>query len=54
MEIDNNFAKSFNLRGFSETQYSLFSKIIKHVKSKKKFNFNNFNLEITTTCKECN
>ena len=37
-----------------ELDTSLFSKIIKHVKSKKKFNFNNFNLEITTTCKECN
>jgi Fur family zinc uptake transcriptional regulator len=37
-----------------ELNTSLFSKIIKHVKSKKKFNFNNFNLEITTTCKECN
>ena len=37
-----------------ELDTSLFSKIIKHVKSKKKFNFNSFNLEITTTCKECN
>ena len=37
-----------------ELKTKLFSKIIKHVKSKKKFNFNNFNLEITTTCKECN
>jgi Fur family transcriptional regulator, zinc uptake regulator len=37
-----------------ELSTNLFSKIIKHVKSKKKFNFNNFNLEITTTCKECN
>ena len=37
-----------------ELNTSLFSKIIKHVKSKSKFNFNNFNLEITTTCKECN
>jgi len=37
-----------------ELNTSLFSKIIKHVKSKKKFKFNNFNLEITTTCKECN
>ena len=37
-----------------ELNTNLFSKIIKHVKSKKKFNFNNFNLEITTTCKECN
>ena len=37
-----------------ELKTNLFSKIIKHVKSKKKFNFNNFNLEITTTCKECN
>ena len=37
-----------------ELNTNLFSKIIKHVKSKRKFNFNNFNLEITTTCKECN
>ena len=37
-----------------ELKTKLFSKIIKHVKSKKKFDFNNFNLEITTTCKECN
>ena len=37
-----------------ELSTTLFSKIIKHVKSKSKFNFNNFNLEITTTCKECN
>jgi Fur family transcriptional regulator, zinc uptake regulator len=37
-----------------ELNTNLFSKIIKRVKSKKKFNFNNFNLEITTTCKECN
>ena len=37
-----------------ELKTKLFSKIIKHVKSKNKFNFNNFNLEITTTCKECN
>ena len=37
-----------------ELNTNLFSKIIKHVKSKKRFNFNNFNLEITTTCKECN
>jgi Fur family zinc uptake transcriptional regulator len=36
-----------------ELQTDLFSKIIKNIKSKKKFNFNNFNLEITTTCKEC-
>jgi len=36
-----------------ELNTSLFSKIIKHVKSKSKFNFNNFNLEITTNCKEC-
>ena len=36
-----------------ELKTKLFSKIIKHVKSKNKFNFNNFNLEITTTCKEC-
>ena len=37
-----------------ELKTKLFSKIFKHVKSKSKFNFNNFNLEITTTCKECN
>jgi Fur family zinc uptake transcriptional regulator len=37
-----------------ELKTKLFSKIIKHVKSKRKFNFKNFNLEITTTCKECN
>ena len=37
-----------------ELKTKLFSKIIKHVKSKSKFNFNNFNLEITTTCKDCN
>ena len=36
-----------------ELQTKLFSKIIKHVKSKRKFNFKNFNLEITTNCKEC-
>ena len=36
-----------------ELKTKLFSKIIKHVKSKKRFNFENFNLEITTTCKEC-
>lgn len=37
-----------------ELNTNLFSKIIKQVKSKSKFNFNNFNLEITTNCKECN
>ena len=37
-----------------ELKTDLFSKIIKNIKSKKRFNFNNFNLEITTTCKECN
>jgi Fur family zinc uptake transcriptional regulator len=37
-----------------ELKTDLFSKIIKNIKSKKKFNFNNFNLEITTTCNECN
>ena len=37
-----------------ELKTNLFSKIIKHVKSKRKFNFDSFNLEITTTCKECN
>ena len=36
-----------------ELKTNLFSKIIKHVKSKKRFNFDNFNLEITTTCREC-
>ena len=36
-----------------ELQTELFSKIIKHVKSKRKFNFKNFNLEITTNCMEC-
>ena len=36
-----------------ELNASLFSKIVKHVKSKNKFNFDSFNLEITTTCKEC-
>ena len=37
-----------------ELNTNLFSKIIKQVKSKSKFNFNNYNLEITTNCKECN
>ena len=37
-----------------ELSTNLLSKIVKNVKSKNKFNFNNFNLEITTTCKECN
>ena len=37
-----------------ELKTDLFSKLIKDLKSKRKFNFNNFNLEITTTCKECN
>ena len=36
-----------------ELNSSIFSKIVKHVKSKNKFNFDNFNLEITTTCREC-
>jgi Fur family transcriptional regulator, zinc uptake regulator len=36
-----------------ELKTKLFSKIIKHVKTRKKFTFNNFNLEITTTCREC-
>ena len=36
-----------------ELNTNIFSNIIKQVKSKNKFNFNNFNLEITTTCKEC-
>jgi Fur family zinc uptake transcriptional regulator len=37
-----------------ELKTDLFSKLIKDLKSKSKFNFNNFNLEITTNCKECN
>ena len=37
-----------------ELNTNIFSKIIKDIKTKKKFNFGNFNLEITTTCKECN
>ena len=37
-----------------ELNTNLFSKIIKQVQSKSKFNFNNYNLEITTNCKECN
>ena len=37
-----------------ELNTNIFSKIIKAIKTKKKFNFDNFNLEITTTCKECN
>ena len=36
-----------------ELSTNLFSKIAKQIKSKNKFNFDNFNLEITTTCKEC-
>jgi len=36
-----------------ELNTNIFSNIIKQVKSKNKFNFNNFNLEITTTCKGC-
>ena len=36
-----------------ELKTDLFSRIIKQVKSKRKFNFNNFNLEITTNCKDC-
>ena len=36
-----------------ELNTNIFSKIIKDIKTKKKFNFDNFNLEITTTCKEC-
>ena len=31
-----------------------FLKIIKPLKTKNKFNFKKFNLEITTNCKECN
>ena len=37
-----------------ELNTTSFSKLISHIKTKSKFNFNNFNLEITTTCKECN
>tara|TARA_B100000780_G_C20908523_1_gene361685 strand:+ start:219 stop:587 length:369 start_codon:yes stop_codon:yes gene_type:complete len=37
-----------------EFNITLFSKLLSHVKTKSKFNFNNFNLEITTTCRECN
>jgi len=37
-----------------ELNTNIFSKVIKDIRSKKKFNFENFNLEITTTCKECN
>ena len=37
-----------------ELSTTLFSKIISSIKTKSKFNLNNFNLEITTTCKECN
>ena len=37
-----------------ELNTTLFSKLISNIKIKSKFNFNNFNLEITTTCKECN
>tara|TARA_B100001121_G_scaffold301197_1_gene312022 strand:+ start:105 stop:473 length:369 start_codon:yes stop_codon:yes gene_type:complete len=37
-----------------ELNTNIFSKVIKDLRSKKKFNFENFNLEITTTCKECN
>ena len=37
-----------------ELNTNIFSKIIKDIKTKKKFNFDNFNLEITTTCKQCN
>ena len=36
-----------------ELKTDLFSRIIKQVKSKRKFNFKNFNLEITTNCKDC-
>ena len=36
-----------------ELKTDIFSRIIKNVKSKNKFNFDNFNLEITTTCREC-
>ena len=36
-----------------ELSTNLFSKIAKQIKSKNKFNFDNFNLEITTTCREC-
>jgi Fur family zinc uptake transcriptional regulator len=36
-----------------ELKTDLFSKIIKKIKSKRKFNFEKFNLELTTSCKEC-
>jgi Fur family zinc uptake transcriptional regulator len=36
-----------------EFNTALFSKFMGQVKTKSKFNFNNFNLEITTNCKEC-
>ena len=36
-----------------ELKTDLFSRVIKQVKSKRKFNFKNFNLEITTNCKDC-
>ena len=37
-----------------ELKTVVFSKIIKPLKTKNKFNFKKFNLEITTNCKECN
>ena len=37
-----------------ELKTVIFSKIIKPLKTKNKFNFKKFNLEITTNCKECN
>ena len=36
-----------------ELKTDLFAKLIKDLKSKRKFNFNKFNLEITTNCMEC-
>ena len=36
-----------------ELKTTIFSKIIKPLKTKNKFSFKKFNLEITTNCKEC-
>jgi len=37
-----------------ELKTASFLKVIKPLKTKNKFNFKRFNLEITTNCKECN
>ena len=37
-----------------ELKTASFLKVIKPLKTKNKFNFRRFNLEITTNCKECN